>query len=110
MQSETEWKQIIHQCYPITNNRMHHHVIKPYCHIEMVQINIPKFPQMVENIKHRAVNRQSKHNCLKGQISLSWTMKLHTLANACQSQEGKTMRVKNFQEDWYNDWGDAIEV
>ena len=33
----------------------------------------------------------------KGQISLSRTIKLHTLANACRSQEGKTPWVKNFQ-------------
>ena len=59
-------------------------------------------------------HRQSKFNCLKGQISLSRTIKLQTLANACQIQAGENSAGQNLQDDWYNEFPwirqDAIEV
>ena len=44
-------------------------------------------------------HQQSKFNCLKGQISISRTIKLQTLANACQIQAGENSAGQNFQDD-----------
>ena len=73
---------------------MYHHVV------EMAQKSIHKFLQVVKNTKCRAVmnpHRESKLNCLKGQTSLSRTVKLQTLANACQSQAGENSVDQKFR-------------
>ena len=59
-------------------------------------------------------HRQSKLNCPKGLISVSRTIKLLTLANACRFQAGENSVGQNFQVDWYNEFPwimrDATEV
>ena len=78
--------------------------LKPYMRYWNGAEQYSCFLQVVKNTKHRTVikpHRQSKPNFMKGEISLSRTVKLQTLANACQSQaREKTPCVKNFQ-DWY---------
>ena len=59
-------------------------------------------------------HRQSKFNCLKGQICHSQTIKLKTLANACRIQAGENSVGQNFQDDCYYEFPwirrDAIEI
>ena len=60
----------------------------------------------VKNTKPRTVmrpHRQSKLNLLKWQISLSQTVKLQALANACQNH-GKTLGRQTFQEGQYDEF------